>query len=127
MDYLRKERMQPFAIVITGGGKYDIDANGASVPKSHLAGAMQVALQTGRLKIAAGLPESATLLREMQTFKVKISNSGHEIFESGANAVHDDLVLATMMSVWTAERKKPPMTAAEQRELSMWWNSRVEK
>jgi hypothetical protein len=121
VDYLRKERLEPFAIVITGGGKYDIDASGASVPKSHLAGAMQVALQTGRLKIAAGLPESATLLREMQSFKVKVSNAGHEIFESGANAVHDDMVLAAMMAIWTAERKKPAMTADELRELEKWW------
>jgi hypothetical protein len=121
VDYLRKERLSPLAITITGGGTVDIGEKKASVPKSHLAGVMQVALQTGRLRIAAELPESAVFLREMQMFKVKISNSGHEIFESGANAVHDDIVLATMLAIWTAENKKAPLTPAEQEA----WNRRA--
>lgn len=121
VDYLTKERLNPFAVVITGGGVVDISGMKASVPKSHLAGAMQVALQTGRLKISADLNESAVMLREMQMFKVKISTSGHEMFESGANAVHDDIVLAAMLAIWTAEKQKIPPTAAE-REA---WNRRA--
>jgi uncharacterized membrane protein len=110
---MRKERLDPFAIVITGGGLAEISASKASVPKSHLAGCMSVALQTGRLKIAAELPEASVFLRELQTFKVKISVAGNEVFESGANSVHDDIVLAAMIAIWTAEHKRPGMTHDE--------------
>ncbi len=123
VDYLRKERLNPLAIVITGGGKVDISETKASVPKSFLAGCMQVALQTGRLKIAAELPEAAVFLREMQMFKVKISASGNEVFESGANAVHDDIVLATMLAIWTSENKKQPLTPEERHAINEAWRS----
>jgi hypothetical protein len=127
VDYLRKERLSPLAIIITGGGTVDITETKASVPKSHLAGCMQVALQTGRLKIAAELPEGAVMLREMQMFKVKISQAGHEMFESGANSVHDDIVLATMLAIWTAENKRPAPTPEEQRAINDAWRARFNR
>lgn len=125
VDYLRKERLSPLAIVITGGGKVEIDETKASVPKSHLAGTMQVALQTGRLKIAAELPEAAVMLREMQSFKVKLTASGHEMFESGVNSIHDDIVCATAIAIFTAEKKPQPMTADERRALDRWASGRM--
>jgi len=52
------------------------------VPKRDVASTIAVLLQTGRLRIARGLKESETLLRELLNFRVKISLSGHDTYEA---------------------------------------------
>jgi hypothetical protein len=59
-----------------------------------LVSALQVVLQSGRLKIARGLPEAETLVNELLNFKSKISAAGHDSYEAWRESVHDDLVLS---------------------------------
>jgi hypothetical protein len=76
-----------------------------SVPKRELAGVLQVLLGTGRLKIAPALPLAKVLGRELQTFKVKVNvATGSESFEAWREKDKDDLVLATALPLWYAER-----------------------
>ena len=85
------------------------------VPKRELVGVTQVALQTGRLKIAAYLPETRLLSQELQNFQVEISQTGFDSY-SARNGKNDDLVLSLAMALWLAQR--PPERFAE--VLSRW-------
>ena len=102
------------AVTITGGHKMTLAGSGEwHVPKKTLVSVLQVLLQTRRLHVAPELPEAATLLRELSTFKVKVSPDGHETFESWRERDHDDLVFAVCLSCWAAEtldtfRPAPP-------------------
>jgi hypothetical protein len=83
------------------------------VPKRDLAGGIQVALQTSRLKIAAGLPDTQVLVQELQNFRVKISLAGHDSYGAGTGeewrvGAHDDLVLAVAIALWVGEAEPRP-------------------
>jgi hypothetical protein len=77
---------------------------GWNVPKKELVGTLQVLLQEQRLKIAAALPETKTLIQELSNFQVKITASANETFGAWREGTHDDLVLALACAAWVGER-----------------------
>jgi hypothetical protein len=77
------------------------------VPKKELVGCLQVLLQTRRLRVAKALPEAATLVRELETFRVKITDAANETFGAWREGQHDDLVLAVALAAWMGERTLP--------------------
>jgi hypothetical protein len=93
--------------LVTSGGGY------RNVPKKDLVGVVQTCLQGRRLKVAPDLREAKELIRELQTFKVKVSlATGNETLEAWRERDHDDLVLAVALAVWAGETM--------QRKLVMW-------
>jgi hypothetical protein len=73
---------------------------GWHVPKRDLIASAQIALQSRRLVIAEGLPDTATLVKELQDYRVEISEkTGHDSYNARSGA-HDDLVLAVALAVW---------------------------
>ncbi len=106
IDLLRKGGLTPIAVTISGGVQ-EVDGGNFSwsVPKRNLVSALQIALQTGQLKIARGLAESETLVRELMAFKVRISAAGHDSYSNDwREAPHDDLVLSAALACWYAAR-----------------------
>jgi hypothetical protein len=105
VDLLRANGLRPVAVTITGGDSATHDGMDWRIPKRDLVGAVAVGLQTGRLKIASGLPDAATLTRELLNFKVTIDpKTAHDSYSSWRESDHDDLVLAVALAVWSAER-----------------------
>ena len=49
------------------------------------------------------LPDAPVLLRELQTFTVRISAAGREPYAAWREGQHDDLVLAAGLAAWWAE------------------------
>ena len=97
-------------VTVTGGDRVRREGRSSWVPKRDLIGAVQAALQGRRLKIALGLPEAQTLLRELENFRVKVALSGHDSYGVGEEwrvGQHDDLVLALAVALWVAEHVKP--------------------
>jgi hypothetical protein len=74
------------------------------VPKRELVGTMQSLIQSERLKVASRLPESATLLEELQTFRIRLSEAGNESYGAWRERDHDDTVLALSLACWAGER-----------------------
>jgi hypothetical protein len=108
VDLLRRARMphvRLIPILITGGDAVTKAAGFWHVPKRDLIGCVQVLLQTGRLKIAAALPEAATLTQELMNFQMKITTAGHETYGAWREGTHDDLVLGLACAVWAGERR----------------------
>ena len=104
LDLLDRQGLRALAITITGGDQVQSDAREFRVPKRDLVSTLLVALQSNRLRIAKALPMAPVLLEELLNFKAKISVSGHDSYEAWRESVHDDLVLATAIACWAAER-----------------------
>jgi len=104
LDMMRRAGISPIvALNITGGDMARQTPEGFNVPKKELVTALQMYLQSGRLKIAAALPETQALKNEMLNFKVKVkASTGEESYEAWRENDHDDMVLATAMVCWYA-------------------------
>jgi Terminase RNaseH-like domain len=87
---------RPVPITFTGGQ----EQHGANVPKRDLVARLQALLQTGRLKIADGLPLADVLTKELLAFRAKISQKGHDTYEALRESDHDDLVMALALACW---------------------------
>ena len=109
VDMFTRLAMSPITVIITGGNQISSPVlNEWHVPKSTLVGAFQVALQTRRWKAPRQMPEAATLVKEMQNFRYKISASGNDTYEAWRENQHDDLVLAASLATWYGEHTAPP-------------------
>ncbi len=91
-----------------GPGRLDrwgeTDARAFWTPKAELVSTVQMLLQTGRLRVAPGLPLADVLMRELLGFEVKVSDAGRESYNAYREGTHDDLLLATAISAWVAGR-----------------------
>lgn len=113
-----------YPITLTGGDAVTSDGMERRVPKRDVASAIAVLLQTGRLRIARGLRESETLLRELLNFRVKISLSGHDTYEAWREQEHDDLVLAVGLAAWLAEKGRDGYLLYMEEKLEQWRKER---
>jgi hypothetical protein len=127
IDALRAFGLRPIAISIHGGAEVRRDLPGRplglafGVPKRDLVAAVQVLLQSGRLKFADGLPDLATLKRELLAFKARIDpQTAHDSYAAWREADHDDLVLAVALACWYATQARPAPTALAQAAARGW-------
>jgi hypothetical protein len=95
-------------ITITGGQEVTrSETKQLRVPKKELVGCLQVLLQTRRLRVAKALPDAAVLVRELETFRVKITDAANETFGAWREGQHDDLLLAVALAAWMGEETLP--------------------
>ena len=104
VDMMHASDLAPWAVTITGGDKAHFEGGVWRVPKRDLVAALQVLMQTKTLRVAEGLAEGETFVRELQNFKYKISTAGHDTYEAWREGMHDDLVLAVAIAAWMARR-----------------------
>ncbi len=90
------------ALTITGGARASRADGGWNVPKRDLVVGLEVMLETGSLKIATGLREGETFIKELTGMRVKVSAGRREQFEAWREGTHDDLVLAAALAYWRA-------------------------
>ena len=89
---------------------------GYKVAKTHLIGALLVALETERLKFAPGLKLVPALEAELRDFRVKITAAANTTYGAKAGQ-HDDLVIAVALAVLGGgERPARPGPARRGRE-----------
>lgn len=105
VDMLREVGLYPIAVTITGGDSVSGEHPEYRVPKRDLVTAVQVLLQSERLRIASSLKEAQTLVNELLAFRVSINlKTGHDSYGNDVGAwrenPHDDLVLATAIACW---------------------------
>ena len=114
-----------YPITLTGGDVVTQDGMERRVPKRDVASTIAVLLQTERLRIARGLRESETLLRELLNFRVKISLSGHDSYEAWREQEHDDLVLAVGLAAWLFEKGRDGWVVYVEEELARMKREKV--
>ena len=117
VDLLRKAGLNPIAVTVTGGDAARHEGMNWWMPKRELVAGVQVALQQGRLQIASGLPDAATLTHELLNFKVTIDpKTAHDSYGAWRESIHDDLVFAVGLAVWSAGRERRYYAVAGRRE-----------
>lgn len=95
-----------YAITITAGANVGGGGRNPTVPKRDLITATALLLQQGRLRIAANLEDTHELIDQLRSYRVKISDSGHDSYGPANSRDHDDLLLALSLALWLAESKK---------------------
>ena len=110
------------AVNITGGLMQTQEGGYYGVPKRDLILGLQVLLQRGLLRIAAGLEHGKNLVKEMSAMQVKISPAGHEQYAVWREGAHDDLVFAVAIACWNAQNAYPNDPAGGEQ----WWTSKHE-
>jgi hypothetical protein len=75
-----------------------------NVPKQDLIGGLQAVLETGELKIAAGLRYAGTLVKELVDVRVRMKDGGRVRIGADGHGQHDDLVIALALGVWRARK-----------------------
>lgn len=105
VDLFRDAELNPAAVTITGGTSVTSVAGSMHVPKRDLVSTLQVLFQGERLKVAEGLPEAQTLVKELLDFQVKINvATAHDSYGPWREGGHDDLVLAVALACWYGEK-----------------------
>jgi hypothetical protein len=105
-DMFGAASLKPVGVLVTGGDVVNHEGGYWRVPKRDLVAAVQVPLQDGRLKFAAGMPLVSTLVQEMLNFKIKITAAAHDTYGAWREGENDDLIFATMLACWWARRVK---------------------
>ncbi len=112
VDLLRERGLSFVPVQITGGNAETSSGTYLGVPKRDLVASVQVLLQSGKLKISSTLELSETLTKELLGFKVTFNNRNHDSYGNDSlswrDAPHDDLVLATALACWQAEKMVNP-------------------
>jgi len=105
MDMLRAADLgcELVEVTITCGDRASWADGGWRVPKRDLVVGLEVMLETGSLKIAAGLREGGTFIKELTEMRVKVSGGRREQFGAWREGTHDDLVLAAALACWRAK------------------------
>lgn len=107
VDMMRREGLSFAPVLITGGDIEHHDNGFYKVPKRNLVSAVQIALQSGRLKIAEELSLAETLRKELLNFRIKVNiSTAHDSYEAWREGDHDDLVLAAALACWKAARRQ---------------------
>ena len=102
-DILTAEGVRFVPVTLTGGKRARCEGGSWRVPKPELVAALDVALTTGRLKVAQGLPLWPALREELLAFRRKVYvKTAHVCFEHHTASGHGDLVIATALAVWKA-------------------------
>ena len=86
------------AVSITAGRETALVDGKYRVPKRELVQALVTAIESGRLKVANGIPDARVFLREARDFTVTAGECGHVRFPGRTE--HDDLVIAVALVVW---------------------------
>jgi len=104
LDDLESRGLKPVGITITSGRAISTTGNRSRVPKRDLVVRLLTDLESGRLEISSGIPDSEKLLSELLGFRVQINRrTGQESF-GAESAKHDDFVLALALACWGAQR-----------------------
>ena len=93
-------------VTITSGDEVTESDGWWKVPKRELVANLQVMLEERKLRIAGGMAEVSTLVREMQEMRVRVGPSGREQYAARGKGEHDDLVMAVALAAWWLERRR---------------------
>jgi hypothetical protein len=100
-DLFWQQGIAHVSITATGGDAVHVLDGGKTIrcPKRELVSAGQIMLAEGRIRISSGLPHAPTLIKELESYEVKISAAGHDSY-SAREGEHDDLVYALCQLAW---------------------------
>ena len=109
VELFKRADITPVVVNITGAGviEEEVKFNDWRLPKVELVGALRVAYETERLRMASSLELVPDLLAELREFKMKPPRIDANDPESWRENEFDDLVFAVGLATWRASRIVP--------------------
>ena len=116
VEMFERVGLEPVSVTITAGfDPVHTDRGEWRVPKRDLVMAVQMLLQSGRLKVAPGVQFADLLKEELLKFKLKVTKTGVDTYEAWREGDHDDLVLAVAIAAWYGEHMHADDPATDKR------------
>jgi hypothetical protein len=107
-DMFTAAGLKPIGVFFTGGNTAGRSKKFYTVPTRDLVFTLLALFERDRFKIAAGLSHANILVNELLNFRVKINEkTGHDSYSHWREKDHDDLLYATAVAVWYAQRQRP--------------------
>jgi len=104
VDMFKRAKVRPVAVTITCGFEVTkVSGREFRVPKLDLVSTLRLLFDDQRLQIAEGLPDAKVLVDELLSFRLKVSDAGHDTYSPWREGEHDDLVLVTALAAWYGE------------------------
>lgn len=100
-DIFHERGVRAKGVTITAGTDVTREATGWRVAKQVLVSTLQSQMHSGRLRIAATMPDAPAFVRELTDFRVTYTSAGNAVFNARQGA-HDDMVLAVAIALWRA-------------------------
>jgi hypothetical protein len=92
--------------VVIAGGHVETYTDGLfHVPKQALVGGLEVLLETRKLKIAEGMPETKLLTEELVNYRGRTTSSNSLTVETWREQPSDDLVFAVALACWQLQKQ----------------------
>ena len=96
-------------VLITNGHEIQNSTGVFQVPKKELVSTLQVLLHTRRLQISRSLPDADVLVKELESFRMKVPLAGTDTMEAWREQTYDDLLFAAAIAAWMGQRALPPL------------------
>ncbi len=110
LELFARADIRPVRVRIVGGGQREEQVKPSldwHVPKLELIGALRVAYEAERLKMAKDLDLVETLMNELREFKMRPPRIDPSDPETWRDTEFDDLVFAVALVAWRANRYIP--------------------
>lgn len=105
---IKDSGLNPTMVSITSGtGEAKTDDGMWRLSKADLVGGLQVVYQADRLKVADRLPLLNEFMKELSSFKMRVSAINENDPESWRENQFDDLVFAVGLAVWQSTKETP--------------------
>jgi hypothetical protein len=105
-DLLKQWGLRFRGVTITGGDTVHASGGAYRVPKRDLVASLEVPFHSDTLRVAEDLKLWPALREELLNFRRKIDlRTAHDSYEHWRESDHEDLVLATALACWWAQRK----------------------
>lgn len=97
VDMIEALGLSPVAVTLTGGARVRVAGRRVSLPRSALFRPLAGAVESGRLRVAPGLPGGAGLLAELLAAR---GGDGGGAIEARGPGHHGDLMTAVALALW---------------------------
>lgn len=104
VDVLADMRIEHTPVQMVGGSTITTSGRFTNVAKNILITSLAGAFETQQLTIAADLPLRNDLLTELESFSVKFTAAGNQVFEGGGAGHHADMAIAAALAWFRSEQ-----------------------
>lgn len=104
VDVLADMRIEHMPVQMVGGTAITQSGRFTNVAKNLLITSLAGAFETQQLTIAADLPLRNDLLIELESFSVKFTAAGNQVFEGGGAGHHADMAIAASLAWFRSEQ-----------------------
>jgi hypothetical protein len=104
VDVLSELGIEHMPVQMVGGLAVTRAGRFTNVSKNLLITSLAGAFETQQLSIAADLPLRANLLAELESFQVKFTAAGNQVFDGGGAGHHADMAVALALAWFRSEQ-----------------------